>query len=157
VALTENFDSTAMVFDLYTNDTTIIVGPLMENTRYFWRVSASNQYGTGLWSTPWNFVTLSTTHIEDTLALKFSFKLDQNFPNPFNPTTMIHFLVGNRRFVSLKVYDVIGNEITTLINEEKPAGQYEIEFNVAGQPSGIYFYQLRSGNFVETRKMILLK
>ena len=59
--------------------------------------------------------------------------------------------------MSLKVYDVLGNEITTLVNEEKPAGTYEVEFDATNLPSGVYFYQLRAGNFIETKKMILMK
>jgi hypothetical protein len=88
--------------------------------------------------------------------------LEQNFPNPFNPGTSIQYAVGSQQFVSLEVYDVLGNEITTLVNEELSAGSYEVEFNSTGLihqalPSGIYFYQLRAGNYVETKKMILLK
>jgi hypothetical protein len=88
-------------------------------------------------------------------------QLYQNYPNPFNPSTIIQYSVGNRQFVSLKVYDILGNEIATLINEEKTAGTYEVEFSYGlyhrSLPSGVYFYQLRAGNFVETKKMILTK
>ncbi len=96
-----------------------------------------------------------------------SFNLQQNYPNPFNPSTKIKFTIPSvgayyNTPVTLKVYDVLGNEIATLVNEEKPAGTYEVEFNGRGLihqtlPSGIYFYQLRAGNFVDTKKMILLK
>jgi len=100
------------------------------------------------------------------------YKLAQNHPNPFNPTTKIRFTISDLRFTTLKVYDVLGKEVATLVNEEKPVGEYEVEFNVTGLPSGIYFYQLRvypagggAGDpksslrqgFVETKKMILLK
>jgi len=85
------------------------------------------------------------------------FKLFQNYPNPFNPSTSIQYAISSRQFVSLKVYDVLGNEITTLVNEEKPAGSYEVEFDASSLPSGVYFYQLKSGSFVETKKMILLR
>jgi hypothetical protein len=84
-------------------------------------------------------------------------KLEQNYPNPFNPSTVISYRLPVTSNVILKVYDVLGNEITTLVNEEKPAGEYEVEFIAANLPSGIYFYQLKSGSFVETKKMILLK
>ncbi|MGB5893268.1 MAG: T9SS type A sorting domain-containing protein, partial [Ignavibacteriaceae bacterium] len=87
----------------------------------------------------------------------YSFNLDQNFPNPFNPTTSIRFSLPSERFISLTVYDVLGSEIVTLVNEEKPAGEYEVEFNSKGLTSGIYFYQLKVGKFIETKKMILLK
>jgi len=86
-----------------------------------------------------------------------NFELLQNYPNPFNPTTNIGFRISDRGFVTLKIYDILGNEIATLVNEEKPAGEYEVEFNGNNLPSGIYFYQLQAGSFVKTKKMILMK
>jgi len=85
------------------------------------------------------------------------FYLEQNYPNPFNPSTSIQYRVSSISNVSLKVYDVIGNEVATLVNEEKSAGSYEVNFNAAGLSSGIYFYKLQAGSLVETKKMILLK
>jgi len=94
--------------------------------------------------------------------LPTDYLLYQNFPNPFNPTTKIKFEIpGQARndnlLVTLKVYDLLGREIATIINEEKPIGEYEVEFDAAGLPSGIYFYQLRSGNYTETKKMVLIR
>ena len=83
--------------------------------------------------------------------------LFQNYPNPFNPSTTIKYQIPKLNFVTLKIYDVLGNEITTLVNEKKPIGNYEIEFNAPELPSGIYFYSLQAGNYVDTKKMILLK
>ena len=83
--------------------------------------------------------------------------LYQNYPNPFNPSTTISYFISASSFVTLKLYDVLGNEIKNLVNEEKTAGNYELEFNAANLPSGIYFYRLQSANFVETKKMILLR
>jgi hypothetical protein len=101
------------------------------------------------------------------------FVLEQNYPNPFNPVTKIKFTIpqnppespftkggsGDSRggLVTLKVYDVLGKEVATLVNEEKAAGSYEVDFNANGLSSGVYFYQLRSGNFIQTNKMILLR
>jgi len=86
------------------------------------------------------------------------FKLFQNYPNPFNPSTRIQYQVASNSHASLKVYDVLGNEVATLVNEYKPAGSYEIEFNAkAGLPSGVYIYTLRAGDYFSSRKMILLK
>jgi hypothetical protein len=85
------------------------------------------------------------------------FSVAQNYPNPFNPSTKIKFQISDFGFVALKVYDILGNEVATLVNEEKSAGTYEIEFNATLLPSGVYFYQLKTGSFVETKKMILLK
>jgi len=87
--------------------------------------------------------------------------LGQNFPNPFNPSTKISWQSSVGSWQTLKVYDVLGNELTTLVNEYKPAGSYEVEFNtsvIKNQPSsGIYFYQIRAGDFIQTKKMVLIK
>jgi len=85
------------------------------------------------------------------------FILYQNYPNPFNPTTNIAFRISDFGFVSLKVFDVLGNEVATLIDEYKTAGSYEVKFNSLKFPSGIYFYQIRAENFVQTKKMLLIK
>jgi enterochelin esterase-like enzyme len=89
------------------------------------------------------------------------FTLYQNYPNPFNPSTTIQYAIGNRQFVLLKIYDVLGNEVATLVNGEKEAGTYGVELNASSDiidlVSGIYFYQLRAGSFVETKKMVYLK
>jgi len=85
------------------------------------------------------------------------YNLEQNYPNPFNPSTVISYQLPVTSKVVLKVYDVLGNEVATLVNEEKSSGNYEVEFNASGLTSGIYFYQLQAGSFVETKKMVLLK
>lgn len=84
------------------------------------------------------------------------YNLSQNYPNPFNPSTVISYRLPVIGFVTLKVYDILGREVATLVNEEKPAGEYEVEFNGTNLPSGIYFYQL-ARQYSETKKMILLK
>jgi len=89
------------------------------------------------------------------IPLKFS--LSQNYPNPFNPITSFQYAVGSQQFVTLKVFDILGREIATLVNKEKPAGSYEVEFDATNLPSGVYFYQLKTSNFIETKKMILMK
>jgi len=86
-----------------------------------------------------------------------NYLLEQNYPNPFNPTTKLKYQIPELIFVTLKVYDVLGNDIETLVNEEKPAGSYQIEFDGDRLTSGVYFYQLRAGDFVQTKKMILLR
>jgi len=95
--------------------------------------------------------------INDFEKIPLQFVLEQNYPNPFNSNTKIKYKLPEMAFVTLKVYDVLGNEITTLVNEEKPVGRYEVKFNGDGLTSGIYFYQLLAGNFVETKKMVLIK
>jgi hypothetical protein len=90
-------------------------------------------------------------------SIPSTFSLEQNYPNPFNPTTKIGFRIADIGFVSLKVYDVLGNEVENLLAEYKLAGSYEVEFNASDLPSGIYFYQLQAASFVETKKMILIQ
>jgi len=85
------------------------------------------------------------------------FLLYQNYPNPFNPTTKIRYLIGKTQFVTLKVFNFLGREVTTLVNELKPAGEYEIEFNASELASGVYFYKVQAGNYTSTKKLILLK
>jgi hypothetical protein len=89
--------------------------------------------------------------------LPLSHRLYQNYPNPFNPTTRIQYGISSRQFVSVKVYDILGNELATLVNEEKSAGQYDVEFDGANLASGVYFYRLQAENFQQTRKMLLMK
>jgi hypothetical protein len=85
------------------------------------------------------------------------FVLGQNYPNPFNPATTISFSVPTQSFVSLKVFDTLGREVSTLLSEQLSAGAYSSRWNTAGLSSGIYFYQLQAGDFLAAKKMILLK
>jgi hypothetical protein len=85
------------------------------------------------------------------------FVLSQNFPNPFNPSTRINYFVPNESFVSIKVYDFLGREVTTLVNETKSTGSYEFSFDASNLPSGTYFYVMTADNYSSTRKMVLLK
>jgi polyhydroxybutyrate depolymerase len=97
------------------------------------------------------------TGVEDIKLLPTEYSLYQNYPNPFNPMTTIKYSIPKLGFVTIKVFDVLGSEITTLLNEEKSAGTYELNWNATQLPSGVYFYQLKAGSYVETKKMILLK
>jgi len=97
------------------------------------------------------------TEVEEEQISPNDFYLSQNYPNPFNPSTRIQYQVSSSALVTLKVYDVLGNEVATLVNEERPAGSYEVDFNTFYLSSGIYYYQLRAGDFIETKKMILMK
>ncbi|MFO7446478.1 MAG: YCF48-related protein [Ignavibacteriaceae bacterium] len=85
------------------------------------------------------------------------FYLLQNFPNPFNPATTISYQIPQAQFVTLKIYDVLGREIITLVNDEKPAGSYEVKFDGSMLSSGVYFYRLEAGGYVDTKKLLLLK
>jgi hypothetical protein len=85
------------------------------------------------------------------------FRLEQNYPNPFNPSTVIRFQISSREFVTLKVYDILGKEVATLINAEKSAGNYNVEFNAQDLTSGVYVYRLEAGKFSDVKKLLLLK
>ena len=95
--------------------------------------------------------------VQDNANEASKFLLMQNYPNPFNPSTTINYSLKEKGLVKLKVYDILGKEIETLVNEEKPSGKYSVKFNGSNLPSGVYFYTIRINNFVQSRKMILLR
>ena len=109
----------------------------------------------------------SATDIRSMENSKMTFQLNQNYPNPFNPTTIIKYSIPSARsplqggarggLVTLKVYDMLGREVATLVNENQKAGNYEVNFNGSNLPSGLYFYRIISNNFTATKKMLLLK
>jgi hypothetical protein len=134
--------------------------------------------GTGQWSINLYYSIIDgeeygePVSVEDEIIIQsLEFSLSQNYPNPFNPTTKIKFTIptsplnpspyqgeGNReRLVTLIVYDVLGNEIATLVNEEKPAGSYEVDWDGSEFTSGIYFYRLKAGDYIEVKKMVFLR
>lgn len=136
----------------------------LQGGEYFWKVKASTSDSTFTFSDVLNFFIDVPTNLNEITNKKSTFYLGQNYPNPFNPLTRIQYQVSNISQVTLKVYDILGNEIATLVNEEKPSGNYEVEFNTESSirlarnlTSGIYFYQLVAGSFIETKKMILIK
>ena len=90
-------------------------------------------------------------------ALPLEFALSQNYPNPFNPTTNIEFRIANFGFVSLKIFDVLGREISTLVSEMRAPGAYTVRWDASSVSSGVYFYKLEAGDFTQTRKLVLLK
>ena len=109
--------------------------------------------------------TLLSTEIDTNLTLinskstlrTLKFEMAQNYPNPFNPTTIINYSVSKRSLVIIKVYDVLGKEVKTLVNEERRSGNYNVEFDGSKLSSGVYFYRMQAGDFIETKKLILLK
>ncbi len=123
----------------------------------------------GSYSELWDLLEDKLVSVKKESKLPEGYSLLQNYPNPFNPTTTIKFQIPNNKNqisnnrnqipnnVSLKIYDVLGKVIATLVNEEKQPGIYEVTFDASGLPSGTYYYQLRTGNYLQTKKMILLK
>jgi hypothetical protein len=119
---------------------------------------AANQNGPAMELGVYNVQISPTTSVdEQDEAAPQSFQLFQNYPNPFNPETSIQYSVGSDQFVSLKVHDILGREVSTLVDERKLAGTYRVSFDAKSLASGIYFYQMKAGEFVSTRKMLLVR
>ena len=97
------------------------------------------------------------TDVNEIAPIPFRFELFQNYPNPFNSTTIIKYSISVKTNVELKVFDILGREIKTLVNEEKDAGSYKLKFNGGKLSSGIYFYRLKAGDFLQTKKLLYLK
>lgn len=140
-----------------------VIGSSTENGQII-TIDTTNGLGTLLGNTGFQnvqalaYTVNGPTSVEDfNNSVPGEFYLAQNYPNPFNPSTKIKFQIADAGIVNLKVFDVLGKEILTLVNEQKPAGSYEIEFDASSLTSGVYFYQLKSGNLVQTKKMVLLK
>jgi hypothetical protein len=83
--------------------------------------------------------------------------LEQNYPNPFNPVTNIMFQIPKSNFVTLKIFNILGKEVATLVNEKLNAGSYIVDWNASVYPSGVYFYRIQAGDFIETKSMVLVK
>ena len=112
------------------------------------------QYGTILRTTNGGASFVEEDQIGD---IPIAFSLSDNFPDPFNPSTKIRYSIPQTSIVVIKVFDILGNEIETLINEQKSIGTYELTWTAVNLPSGIYFYQLIAGSYIETKKMVLMK
>ncbi|TSC52663.1 MAG: 5'-nucleotidase [Parcubacteria group bacterium LiPW_41] len=113
----------------------------------------------GITSVIEDFEDSTITDVKDKFTIPISYYLSQNYPNPFNPSTTITFHLSKSSFVTLKVFDVLGREVATLVNEEKSVGEHSVQFNASHLSSGMYIYQINIGNgqFVQTKKMILMK
>ena len=110
--------------------------------------------GDGVWRRPLSQI-ISVQNISTEVPAQFS--IEQNYPNPFNPTTNLEFGISKMGFVSLKVYDVIGKEVATLVNESLSPGSYQVEFDGSNLTSGVYFYRMETGSFTDTKRMLLIK
>jgi len=126
--------------------------------RYYWRVKAFNSSDSSSWSAVRTFTTVCPTGVKQISSeIPAEYKLYNNYPNPFNPSTNIKYQITNNKFTTLKIFDVLGREVKTLVNEFQKAGVYEVSFDATDLTSGIYFYRLQSGDFNEVKKMILIK
>jgi mannose/cellobiose epimerase-like protein (N-acyl-D-glucosamine 2-epimerase family) len=161
-----DFNRDFLLTPLAINDTNLIISEVLLDGQVYTNFDSDNRVLTLPSGVGGQFeVTFSlpiATIAADHIAMVENFELYQNYPNPFNPTTKIRFSIPSTSqsqtlHVNITVYDILGNEIVTLVNENKPAGNYQVGFNASYLPSGVYFYQLKSGNYVETKKMMLLK
>lgn len=130
---------------------------LPNNTAVFSLLADGNYLYAGTNNLIWKRPVDEMTEVKYDNILPGQYELKQNFPNPFNPATTIKYQVPEQSFVMLKVYDILGKEVCSLVNEVKKTGEYEVQFDGSKLSSGVYFYQLRAGNFVETKKLLLLK
>lgn len=139
-------------------DTTVDAGVIPYSSTYFWRVRAIRAGLASDWSALWSFTTgigVTVEQVGEEIPMEFS--LSQNYPNPFNPTTEIRFALPRAVHVTLTIYNLMGQEVATLVSGHHPAGRYTTTWDAIGFASGVYVYQLRTGTDSETRKMLLLK
>lgn len=139
-----------------TNYHQIPSGILQSNITYFWRVKAKNGPDTSLWSWTWNFLVLITNNNNNNEKIA-SYLLLQNYPNPFNSTTTIKYNLLKDEYVELKVYDILGRNKKTIISEKQIQGFHSINFDAGDLPSGIYYYKLSTKDFVDIKRMVLIK
>ncbi len=158
LAYSNQFHADAIVVDtIGVLDTTITVSDLEGNRIHFWRVSAINEYGAGLWSAARGFRTETPTFVADGSGIPTEYGLSQNYPNPFNPVTMIRYWLPERSHVDFRVYDMLGRVVAVLVDEIKPAGYYSVEFNAGSLPSGVYVYRIITSEYAESKRMMLVK
>ena len=117
-------------------------------------VNPDYQHRSGFW---YIYQEVTGTDVSEDDLLPAFFKLEQNYPNPFNPTTTIQFAVPERSNVLIKIYDILGSEVATLVNEEMEAGWHKRNFDASSLSSGIYLFRMDAGSYVNTKKMILIK
>ncbi|PTM20359.1 MAG: hypothetical protein DA446_03555, partial [Bacteroidetes bacterium] len=129
---------------------------LEQLTEHFWRVRGENAQGSGSWSATFSFTTQMGTSTEDQ-TIPTVFALEQNYPNPFNPSTQIRYQLPEIADVKLEVYNLLGQQLTVLADGKQTAGMYEVTFDASNLTTGIYIIRLTANNFVQTRKMMLMK
>jgi hypothetical protein len=143
---------------VFNSELSIPPGKFNYNTVYYWRVSTVNIGGQGSYSPVWTFITLNSSGIHQiSTEIPTEYKLYNNYPNPFNPSTNIKYQITNCKFTTIKVFDVLGREVETLVNENQSPGIYEVTFDRNNLPSGFYYYTIRSGDFADTKKMVMIK
>jgi mannose/cellobiose epimerase-like protein (N-acyl-D-glucosamine 2-epimerase family) len=156
-----NYNREFLLTPLAIKDTNLIISQVLKDGQAYANFDP-NDRTLSLPSGEWGhfevtYQPVNTSGVSDEYVLLDEFELHQNYPNPFNPSTTIKYEIKELADVELKVFDILGREIITLVNEQNPPGSYEIEFNASHLTSGVYFYQLTADSFVDTKKMMLLK
>jgi len=153
-----NFTSEYLVLDSSdVVDTSFTINGLSSLKYYYWRINGSNEFGTSKWTTTWRFKTSTFSEIADASQIPDKYELYQNHPNPFNPTTEIRLVLPRDEYVILRVFDLTGRLISVLANECLSKGNHTYHFDGSRLPSGIYFYQVDTPSFHQTKKMILVR
>lgn len=142
-------------------DATLILNPeysfdsVQNDTEYYWRVKAVNDIGESTYSETRRFYKGNITSVQDQVPLEFS--LSQNYPNPFNPETTIDFSVPEESNVCIKIYNILGQNIETIVNKTYPAGNYKVKLTAENFSSGVYYYTMKSGSYFKVRRMVIVK
>jgi hypothetical protein len=158
MARSADFNSGSIVYNVTSiTDTFYQVTNLTFNALHYWKVRAKNQYGYGNYSEAWRFKTVLASDIDDQELIPSEYALEQNYPNPFNPITNITVKIASAGFTSLKIYNLLGQEVADVVNEELNPGTYNFSFDASELSSGIYMYRIVVNGFTASKKMILMK
>jgi len=159
LSLTPEFEQNDLVVDSdgITETELLLTDGLALATKYYWRVRAVGESGVSWWSDLFTFSTQMVTSVEEEADIPVDFTLSQNYPNPFNPTTVIEFGLPKSSPVRLEVYNMIGQRVALLVDEQKTAGWHAVTFDASSLSSGMYLYRIQTGEFTKTRKLTLIK
>ena len=158
MARSADFNTGSIVVDV-TNvtDTFYAVNGLAFNALHYWKVRGTNQYGKGNFSDAWRFKTVLVSDVDDSGILPTEYVLEQNYPNPFNPSTNFVIKIAKSGYTTLRIYNLLGQEVALVVNEELSPGVYSFNFDASELSSGIYMYRLSVNDFTASKKMIFLK
>ena len=154
------FSNVVNISGIDNNCISLSLDSLETSEDYYWKVLAKNVVGDSLWSSQIDQFSLSAMHIENGNIegiIPSMFDLMQNYPNPFNSTTKIRFALPKKEYVTLEIYNMLGQKLYTLLKQEMNAGYHQVQFDGSSLSSGIYFYSIQAGTFRDMKKLILLK
>jgi hypothetical protein len=151
------FNTNLLVNDSTVTSTSRAVTGLTGITKYYWRVNAKNPAGTSGYSTIWHFTVGLVGISNNNNGVPNEFRLYNNYPNPFNPYSTIKFDIAKATDVKMVVFNILGQEVSTLINGHMGAGSYSVIWDGTNYPSGAYFYKITAGSFTSIKKMVMVK